>query len=1112
MPNISWNGGSGNWTDEDNWTPQQVPGSSDTATISGSAASDVLVGMSDSVTASGLVLDDALGTVEVDGFLSAAEITLTSGLLVDAGTIANATVIMSGGSLDVTDGVLQADTIEGPLTIGDGDTVVLQDGFTVVNADGTPGTIALTGADATLEVADAETLDNATITMGNAGDLDTLQVDNVLTLGQGILLQTAGSITTDMITGAGTVINDGSLLVDGSSGTVVLETTDFDNNGSMTVNGGQDLEIEVFGTFDNSGLLAISNGSTVSELDASAFLNTGSIRIGTGSEFDLYNYAPDMSQGQTVGGTVEIDGLLDAGGNTIDVDATGAFSELDNFGTLANATIVMDGGVLGLGTSTFQDDTIEGPLTIGDGDTIVLQDGFTVVNADGTPGTIALTGADATLEVADVETLDNATITMGNAGDLDTLQVDNVLTLGQGILLQTAGSITTDMITGAGTVINNGSLLADGSSGTVVLETTDFDNNGGLTVNGGQNLEIEVFGTFDNSGLLAISNGSTVSELDASAFLNTGSIRIGTGSEFDLYNYAPDMSQGQTVGGTVEIDGLLDAGGNTIDVDATGAFSELDNFGTLANATIVMDGGVLGLGTSTFQDDTIEGPLTIGDGDTIVLQDGFAITGADGTSAGTIALTGADSTLEIADDETLNATSITIGSADDVSTLQVDSTLTLGSGSIIETAPSIVSDAITGAGTVINDGTILAAAAGGNLVIGTTDFTNAGQVAVTNGGSLQIQTFDTFANAGTLSVTSGGLATVESVVTAFSNTGIMVVNGGSLVVDAELQGSGGVTSLSDDGQVELGASASSGQSFDFTDGTGQLVLDDAADFGSLVSGFQQGDSIVMTGFGGASETYADGVVTITQSSTALGIPITTVATIQMEGNYQASDFATSTDSNGDLVLTTDVLPCFAAGTHILTTAGEVAVERLKAGDGVVTVTDDKRRVTTIVWVGFRAVDISRHSAPEKVRPVRVQRGAFGPKQPKRDLLLSPDHAIYVEGALVPVKYLINGTTVKVDEKISRVVYYHVQLQQHEVLLSEGLPTESYLESGGRGMFANSGEPIVLHPDFSDIAWDVLGCAPLKVTGPEVERIRARLADRAASPARRVRRSRQVRVA
>ncbi|MCB8883220.1 hypothetical protein ACELLULO517_23425, partial [Acidisoma cellulosilytica] len=159
MPSINWNGGSGDWSDAENWTPQQVPGSTDSATISGSSVSDVLVGASDSVTVGSLLLDDAAGVVEVDGAFSASEVNLTSGQMIDDGTIANATIIENGGSLDFGIGLLDADTIEGVLTIGDGDTVVVQGGITVENADGTPGTIALTGADAMLEVTDSETID-----------------------------------------------------------------------------------------------------------------------------------------------------------------------------------------------------------------------------------------------------------------------------------------------------------------------------------------------------------------------------------------------------------------------------------------------------------------------------------------------------------------------------------------------------------------------------------------------------------------------------------------------------------------------------------------------------------------------------------------------------------------------------------------------------------------------------------------------------------------------------------------------------------------------------------------------------------------------------------------
>jgi hypothetical protein len=73
--------------------------------------------------------------------------------------------------------------------------------------------------------------------------------------------------------------------------------------------------------------------------------------------------------------------------------------------------------------------------------------------------------------------------------------------------------------------------------------------------------------------------------------------------------------------------------------------------------------------------------------------------------------------------------------------------------------------------------------------------------------------------------------------------------------------------------------------------------------------------------------------------------------------------------------------------------------------------------------------------------------------PHTDLFLSPDHAVHVGSVLVPVRYLINGATI-VQVPTDRVDYFHIELPRHEVLLAEGLPVESYLDTGNRGGFAN----------------------------------------------------------
>ena len=112
--------------------------------------------------------------------------------------------------------------------------------------------------------------------------------------------------------------------------------------------------------------------------------------------------------------------------------------------------------------------------------------------------------------------------------------------------------------------------------------------------------------------------------------------------------------------------------------------------------------------------------------------------------------------------------------------------------------------------------------------------------------------------------------------------------------------------------------------------------------------------------------------------------------------------------------------------------------------------------------------------------------------PATDLMLSPDHAVYVDRVLIPIRLLINGRTVR-QVLQDRVSYHHVELAQHDVLLANGMPAESYLDTGDRARFSNGGGVIALHPDFSARAWEMNGCAPLVQTGPVLTAVRKRLA-------------------
>ena len=148
------------------------------------------------------------------------------------------------------------------------------------------------------------------------------------------------------------------------------------------------------------------------------------------------------------------------------------------------------------------------------------------------------------------------------------------------------------------------------------------------------------------------------------------------------------------------------------------------------------------------------------------------------------------------------------------------------------------------------------------------------------------------------------------------------------------------------------------------------------------------------------------------------------------------------------------------------------------------------------WIGRARIDLDRHSHPEHVAPVRIRAGAFGDGTPHRDLLLSPDHAVFRDGALIPVRLLLNGATIVQEKRAGRITYFHVELDSHDVLLAEGLPAESYLDTGNRDAFDNAGKVQALHPDFAARSWDERGCAPLLLGGAVVAGEDARLRARA----------------
>jgi hypothetical protein len=549
-----------------------------------------------------------------------------------------------------------------------------------------------------------------------------------------------------------------------------------------------------------------------------------------------------------------------------------------------------------------------------------------------------------------------------------------------------------------------------------------------------------------STGMAPGSSAPAMLSNDLGAF--TASYTVTVNSRDTAGSLTLSAPAGSSVGLVIDSGGQLAIGGPSTDNRTAGDFL------VAGSGTLSLDGGAL----------TVAGSLNVNNG-TVSLLDGQASAANYTQDAGMITVGGGS-----------GAANLTLSDSTGISQTG-GSTAILADGTIATTNASYSASSLN-----LTDARATFSASGSVVFTGST-LSDAGTITA---GALSLYSTPT-------AILQTGSLTAESLAIGASSTTSLASNvtlAGDLIDAGALMGGtlgpAGTIVVQGTGRFDIGGATTAvsigvvGDALiDFTSDETSVLTEQ---LNAVIGDFANGNGVIefgaLTYNPDDSYSYSDGDLTILDGSADIA-----ALALDPDAYYAGFDLQPGTDGQLDVT----VAPCFAAGTRIFTDRGAVAVEALMVGDGILTVDGT---VEPVIWLGSRRVDCRRHARPREVLPVRIAAHAFGVNRPARDLFLSPDHAILWDGVLIPVKHLVDGEQIR-QVWVPRVTYFHVELSRHSAIFAEGLPAESYLDTGDRRSFTQGSAFEDLHPAWEEergdrfLLFDALGYAPLRVCGPEV---------------------------
>lgn len=350
--------------------------------------------------------------------------------------------------------------------------------------------------------------------------------------------------------------------------------------------------------------------------------------------------------------------------------------------------------------------------------------------------------------------------------------------------------------------------------------------------------------------------------------------------------------------------------------------------------------------------------------------------------------------------------------------------------------------------------------------------------------------------------TDGANVTVE-----VGNSLIGLLTGSSLTADGGTVNISGTTTISalsgmtyniqNGGTLNLGnvqsadLSALSGASINFKKGGGTLLLKPSSGVNILsfsgINGFNNaGSTIEIPGAGKVTNDTYNGSTTTITTDNGYTINISGNYTKNNNSLYQKTDgsnlyiSASPTDTINGHQYNDATIVCFLPGSLITTPSGTRAIEDLSVDDEIIAYIDGTTAPRRVTWAGQAHCTV-RPGLPDDQAgyPVRILKDAIADGVPFKDMLITAEHCLFFDGKFVPARMLVNGRSIFFDKSITSYDYYHIETEDHSVIMADGMLTESYLDTGNRRSFSQKGNVLSIGGS-RNLTWDD-AAAPLGVS-------------------------------